>query len=168
MLDALFTPVVRIARVALIVAANAAMRVRPLLQVGKTANAVEIFNDDNETVSSITRPDAFAFEAIVITPVDVLRDFLNVALRVNRDIRAVRHVIAEVQFTRSGGHLMRCPPLVFNLVLACLLACVNQDFLFRIMNLHTPTYTQLLFCEFCSNRLIFQMRKFQQLVMHQQ
>lgn len=86
MLDALFTPVVRIARMALIVAANAAMRVRPPLQVCKTANAVEIFNEDNETVASVTRPDAFAFEAIVITPVDVLRDFLNVALCVNRDI----------------------------------------------------------------------------------
>lgn len=64
---------------ALIVAANAAMRVRPPLQVGKTANAVEIFNEDNETIASVTRPDAFITESPMISPVYVLRYFLDVA-----------------------------------------------------------------------------------------
>lgn len=64
---------------ALIVAANAAMRVRPLLQVGKTANAVKIFDKDNETVASVTRPDAFITESPMVSPVYVLRHFLDVA-----------------------------------------------------------------------------------------
>jgi hypothetical protein len=55
------------------------MRVRPPLQVGKTANAVEIFNEYDKTIASVTRPDAFVTESPMISPVYVLRYFLDVA-----------------------------------------------------------------------------------------
>lgn len=49
------------------------------MQVCKTANAVEIFNEYDETVASVTRPDAFVTESPMISPVYVLRYFLDVA-----------------------------------------------------------------------------------------
>lgn len=90
-------------------------------------DVLAVLNEHDERVTRRRRSLALALEAVVVAPVDVLRDFGDVALRVNADVALVGHVIAEVQLARNGGHPMRCPPLVLDFVLACLLPRVNFD-----------------------------------------
>ena len=69
-------------------------------------DVLAVLHEHHERVTRRRCTLALTLEAVVVAPVDVLRDFGNVAFRVNADVRFIGHVIAEVQLARSGGHPM--------------------------------------------------------------
>lgn len=69
-------------------------------------DVLSVLHEHHERVTRRRRTLALALESVVVAPVDVLRDFGDVALRVDADIRFIGHVIAEVQLARNGGHPM--------------------------------------------------------------
>ena len=74
---------VRLATRCLLVLAFHAMSVSPPANIGQLRVAVPVLYKHDKPVPVITRTLALSFEAIVVAPVDVLGDFLDIPLRVH-------------------------------------------------------------------------------------
>ena len=101
------------------------MPVRPLFQLFKRVDVVTVLDKYYQTITSFTRPLAFAFEAIMVLAVDVFGDFVNVALGIDGAVAAIGHVIAEIKFAPLRNYSVCFEPCIFYDVLACLLPSVD-------------------------------------------
>ena len=69
-------------------------------------DVLAVLHEHHKRVTRCRCTLALALEPVMVSPVDVLRDFGDIALGVNADVRFIGHVIAEVQLAKNGGHPM--------------------------------------------------------------